>query len=176
MDNNMNIDLRKKQITELVIKYYEESDFLKDKSLEKFIDKTLEKFLNSDLTIEQIEQRIIDAIEKKKQQLGKHDDSINEGNYELDNTKMAINVEEADNDFNSDLDGMLDNVDNTPEIVTSDQKGSADSSKTLTLKKESNHNNHFNEGGYANTLGVSTVSLIAFTAIMIIYILFLILF
>ena len=116
MDNNMNIDLRKKQITELVIKYYEESDFLKDKSLEKFIDKTLEKFLNSDLTIEQIEQRIIDAIEKKKQQLGKHDDSINEGNYELDNTKMAINVEEADNDFNSDLDGMLDNVDNTPEI------------------------------------------------------------
>ena len=89
---------------------------------------------------------------------------------------MAINVEEADNDFNSDLDGMLDNVDNTPEIVTSDQKGSADSSKTLTLKKEGNHNNHFNEGGYANTLGVSTVSLIAFTAIMIIYILFLILF
>lgn len=62
----MNIEERKKQIQLLINKYYYENDFLKGKSLDKFLNKAYEKFLYSNLTISDIEKEIIKAIERKK--------------------------------------------------------------------------------------------------------------
>ena len=179
----MNIDLRKNQITGLVKKHYYANDFLKDKPLQKFIEKAIEKFLYTDLSIEVIEEKIIEAINRKKEQAKGDDASIEAGedyvDPELDNTKIAINITEDFEQNNSDFEGMLDNIDNTSEVITEAPPSNEDF-KIFTLSNQSYHNPSNKkskiEGGYADTIGISTISLIAFTVIMILYVLLCILF
>jgi len=59
---NRKYENRKRIITELVTAYYNKYDFLQNKRLSDVIDKSLEKFLNTDLTIEQINEQIMDII------------------------------------------------------------------------------------------------------------------
>lgn len=139
---HMSIEERKQQIIGLVDKYYYANSFLKDKSLDKFRKKTLEKFLLSNYKIEEIEQQIVIAIEKKK----------NKMDNDPDKTMVAMKPI---------------NETYSPEKRTFDVP-------VLTKTEEPTIIN--NNGGYANNLAVSTMSLISLTLIMIIYVLFCILF
>lgn len=125
----MNIDERKNQITFLIKKYYYENEFLKGKSLDKFLNKAYEKFLYSDLSINDIESEIIKAIERKKKLLQL-------GTNELNQT---VPISSSDNVNDDDI-------------------------------------NILHNSGYANSLAITTMTLISFIVIMIIYVLLCIIF
>ncbi|MBP5678422.1 MAG: hypothetical protein J6X28_01160 [Bacilli bacterium] len=63
------LKLRQKQITALVEAYYQKFDFLQYESLESFIDKALELFLDSEYSIDEINQKLQDAIVRRKKVL-----------------------------------------------------------------------------------------------------------
>ncbi len=68
-------DVRRNQIVSLVRSYYEKFDFLHYEPLELLIDKSLDLFLDSDLTIDEINEKIIDAIASRKKALDDRYDS-----------------------------------------------------------------------------------------------------
>lgn len=77
------LELRKKQITLLVTSYYEKLDFLHYEPLDLLIEKTLDLFLDSDLTIDEINEKIIEAIAfRKKALLDRYDDDKVRDNHE----------------------------------------------------------------------------------------------
>lgn len=57
---------RKKQITELVQKYYYQYDFLQFESILVVLEKAMNRYLNTDLTIEEIDQEMMRIIEEAK--------------------------------------------------------------------------------------------------------------
>ena len=76
-------ELRKSQITLLVKSYYEKLDFLHYEPLDLLIDKSLDLFLDSDLTIDEINEKLIEAIaSRKKALMDRYDDDKVRDNHE----------------------------------------------------------------------------------------------
>lgn len=76
---------RKKQISELVSKYYYQYVFLQIDPISVVIDKALNRFLNTDFTIEEIEQEILKIIEKF---MRKDDPEVVNQNHEVIYSKL----------------------------------------------------------------------------------------
>ena len=70
-------DLRKDQITLLVTTYYDKYDFLRYEPLSLLIDKALSIFLDSNLSIEEINTKIMDAVVSRKKALDERYNSKN---------------------------------------------------------------------------------------------------
>ena len=77
------LEVRKKQITTLVTSYYEKLDFLHYEPLDLLIDKALSLYLESDLTIDEVDNKLLEAIASRKKAL--------EDRY--DNEKVRTNHE-----------------------------------------------------------------------------------
>ena len=76
-------ELRKKQITLLVKSYYEKLEFLHYEPLNLLIDKALDLFLDSDLTIDEVNDKLIEAItSRKKSLMERYDDNKVRDNHE----------------------------------------------------------------------------------------------
>ena len=76
-------EARRKQITELVTSYYNQFDFLQYESLEVLINKALELFLDSDYSIEEINDKIMEAIrERQKALMDRYEDDKIKNNHE----------------------------------------------------------------------------------------------
>ena len=68
-------EVRKKQITLLVQSYYERLPFLQYEPLNLLIEKALDLFLDSDLTIDEINDKLLEAIASRKKDLDDRYDS-----------------------------------------------------------------------------------------------------
>ena len=55
---------RKKQITELVKKYYDQNEFLQKEEFSELLEKAINRFLDTELSIEEIEEEIIQIIKR----------------------------------------------------------------------------------------------------------------
>lgn len=75
LSNEEVLEVRREQITSLVKSYYSKLDFLKYEPLNLLIDKALELFLESDLTMDEINEKIIEAIASRKKSLNDRYDS-----------------------------------------------------------------------------------------------------
>ena len=77
-------ELRKKQIILMVQTYYEKLDFLHYESLNLLIDKSLELFLDSDLSLDEINEKLKDAIADRKKALDdRYDNNRVRENHEI---------------------------------------------------------------------------------------------
>ena len=85
---NDNLMIKEKQITALVTAYYEKFDFLQKGELSVLIDKALNKYLNTDLTLEEINEDMMNRIIDRKRK----DDLDNKN--EIDNMIKEEFVEE----------------------------------------------------------------------------------
>lgn len=68
-------DLRREQITLLVKSYYEKLEFLHYEPLALLIDKSLDLFLDTDLTIDEVNEKLLEAIASRKKALEDRYDS-----------------------------------------------------------------------------------------------------
>jgi len=89
---NDNLILKEKQITALVSAYYEKFDFLQKGDLKDLIDKALNKYLNTDLSLEEINEDLMNRIVDKKRQSDLE-------NKELDSMIKEEKVEEKTNEL-----------------------------------------------------------------------------
>jgi len=89
---NDNLILKEKQITALVSAYYEKFDFLQKGDLKDLIDKALNKYLNTDLSLEEINEDLMNRIIDKKRQNDLE-------NKELDSMIKEEKVEEKTNEL-----------------------------------------------------------------------------
>ena len=90
---NDNLMIKEKQITALVTAYYEKFDFLQKGELSVLIDKALNKYLNTDLTLEEINEDMMNRIIDRKRK----DDLDNKN--EIDNMIKEEFVEEKNNEL-----------------------------------------------------------------------------
>lgn len=91
MENDNRIT-KKEQITALVTAYYEKFDFLQKGDLKDLIDKALNKYLNTDLSLEEINEDLMNRIIDKKRQSDLE-------NKELDSMIKEEKVEEKTNEL-----------------------------------------------------------------------------
>ena len=108
---------RKEQITAIVQSYYDQNDFLHYESIEVLIEKALDLFLDSPYTIEEIQQKIEEAIEERRKNLIEkyHSDDMSEvikDNHEkiygrLDRIVRELNKEGIDYQLAGALCGYL---------------------------------------------------------------------
>ena len=70
-------NVRKEQIALLVRTYYEKLEFLHYEPLDLLLDKSFELFLDSDLTIDEINEKLLEAIASRKKALEERYDSEN---------------------------------------------------------------------------------------------------
>ena len=70
-------EVRREQIVLLVRSYYEKLDFLHYEPLDLLIGKALDLFLDSDLTIDEINEKILEAVASRKKMLEERYDSEN---------------------------------------------------------------------------------------------------
>ena len=71
--NKREIIKRKNQITLMMKLYFEKVEYLKDKNLEEWTNKALSTFLYSDLSIDEINDRISYALKNKKNEFSLED-------------------------------------------------------------------------------------------------------
>ncbi len=76
-------EVKKEQITALVTAYYNKFDFLQNQNLSELINKSLNKYLDTDLTIEEINDELMQLILIAK----KEDDKRHDGDKVKDNHK-----------------------------------------------------------------------------------------
>ena len=69
------LNSRREQITSLVKTYYEKFDFIHYDPLDLLIDKSLELFLESDLSIDEVNDKLIEAVMSRKKALEERYDS-----------------------------------------------------------------------------------------------------
>lgn len=106
-------EIRKEQITLLVKSYYEKFDFLKYEPIALLIDKSLNLFLDSDLTIDDINEKLIEAIMDRKKALEeRYDDEKVRDNHEtlygkLEQLARLLNKEGIDYQLAGSLCGFL---------------------------------------------------------------------
>ena len=76
-------DVRREQIELLVASYYEKLEFLRYEPLELLIDKALDLFLDSDLTIDEINEKLLETIATRKKELDeRYDNKLVQRNHE----------------------------------------------------------------------------------------------
>ena len=68
-------EIRKEQITLLVTSYYDKLEFLHYESLDLLVQKALDLFLDTDLTIDEINEKLMEAIVERKRELDQRYDS-----------------------------------------------------------------------------------------------------
>ncbi len=77
-------ELRREQITLLIKSYYNKLDFLHYESFDVLIEKALNLFLDSDLTIDEINEKVLDAIADRKRAIDeRYDDDNVKNNHEI---------------------------------------------------------------------------------------------
>ena len=59
------IDLRRRQITALITAYYEKHEFLRETPFDILLQKAFDKYLYTDLTIEEINEKLMDEIVRR---------------------------------------------------------------------------------------------------------------
>ena len=106
---NDNLMIKEKQITALVTAYYEKFDFLQKGELSVLIDKALNKYLNTDLTLEEINEDMMNRIidRKRKDDLDNKneidnmikEEFIEEKNDELEKPKVFIKADNNERGF-----------------------------------------------------------------------------
>ena len=69
-------DIRRDQITLLVTTYYDKFEFLRYEPLSLLIDKSLKLFLDTELSIEEVNNKLMDAVVERKRVLDERYDSI----------------------------------------------------------------------------------------------------
>ena len=110
-DDTNQRNIRKEQIKFLVETYYEKFEFLHDESLEDLCDKAYDKFLDTDLSIEEINEKIIEIILKKKKNNKKNPSEIKD-NHKKIYSKLTelirlLNLEKIDYQLAGSLCGYL---------------------------------------------------------------------
>ena len=70
------VEKKKNEISLLVSAYYNKFDFLKDKPLYEIINKAWARFLNTDMSIEEINEVLMDAIIKRMKKENEKSNSI----------------------------------------------------------------------------------------------------
>lgn len=75
ISKDQELDVRREQITLLVKSYYSKLDFLHYEPLDLLVGKALDLFLESDLTIDEINEKLLDAIASRKKALDDRYDS-----------------------------------------------------------------------------------------------------
>ena len=106
---NDNLMIKEKQITALVTAYYEKFDFLQKGELCVLIDKALNKYLNTDLTLEEINEDMMNRIidRKRKDDLDNKneidnmikEEFVEENNIELEKPKVFIKADNNERGF-----------------------------------------------------------------------------
>ena len=106
---NDNLMIKEKQITALVTAYYEKFDFLQKGELSVLIDKALNKYLNTDLTLEEINEDMMNRIidRKRKDDLDNtneidnmiKEEFVEENNIELEKPKVFIKADNNERGF-----------------------------------------------------------------------------
>lgn len=85
-------EVKKEQITALVTAYYKKFKFLQSLDLNKFINDTLDEYLDTNLTIEEINEKFMEKIIELMK------DKEEENNNEMDiMLSEPVNVEDKDN-------------------------------------------------------------------------------
>ena len=100
--NAEELKTRRKQITSLVKSYYKKFDFLQYDPLDLLIDKSNDLFLDSDLTMDEINEKMMDAITSRKRALDeRYDNEKVKANHEtiygrLEQLARLLNQEGVD--------------------------------------------------------------------------------
>lgn len=77
LEDNDEVNKRKKQITLIAESYYNRFKFLHSESCESFVKKIYDLFLNSDLTINQINEEILKIVKIRKNEFEKQENKLN---------------------------------------------------------------------------------------------------
>lgn len=94
------MERRKQEIIKLIEKYYNENTFLQREPIDIIINRALNMFLKTDFTLEEIDNKLQDAVSKEKQEL-------EENQKELDN---MLNTIEKDNNNSTSSKGNTNNL------------------------------------------------------------------
>ena len=149
---DMERNKRKNQITFMVKLYFDKLDM--DKStLDEWTDKALNTFLDSELTVDEINDRLSDTFKNNKDSFdleGKED--INVGDNSLDTEAMSEAINEGFKEDNAydDIDVMFKDNEVNPTFEAEEGK--------VLVKSSEDHK----DAGYIDNIVITTLALISF--------------